>query len=90
MWGNTIVDFDPNDFLGITKIHRKEIQMKDHDYDQEDTSAVFESFKSAVAYNTIRFYRNEMSKEDYFKSMVVILGKDTFDRVIEILDDKNE
>jgi hypothetical protein len=46
----------------------------------------FESFTRGISIDVVRFNRGEISKEDFYKNMVVKLGKDTFTKTIEILD----
>jgi hypothetical protein len=51
------------------------------------TTKEFESLTSGIAANTIKLDRGEMSTKDYVKLMKIILGKEVFERAIEILDE---
>ncbi|MCL1823254.1 MAG: hypothetical protein FWG44_03540 [Oscillospiraceae bacterium] len=51
------------------------------------TAKEFESLTSGIAANTIKLDRGEMSIKDYVKLMKIILGKEVFEKAIEILDE---
>jgi DNA polymerase III sliding clamp (beta) subunit (PCNA family) len=51
------------------------------------TAKEFESYTRSIALNTIKLERGEMSQKDYVKTMKVILGKETFEETIKILDE---
>jgi len=50
------------------------------------TAEEFKSFKRALALEAVRFKRGEMEKDDYYKTLVVTLGKEVFEETIQILD----
>ena len=53
------------------------------------TTKEFESLTGGIALNTVRLKRGEMSIEDFEKFMKITLGKEMFQRAIEILDEKD-
>jgi hypothetical protein len=53
------------------------------------TAKEFESFKSGIVVNTVKLKNGEMSVDDYVKTMKVILGVDTFQKVEEVLYTKD-
>jgi hypothetical protein len=47
----------------------------------------FKSFKRSITVNTVKFNRGKLSKEEYYENMVAILGIDTFEETIKIIDE---
>jgi len=50
------------------------------------TAEEFKSFKRGLALDAIKFKRGEMEKDDYYKTLVVTLGREIFEETINILD----
>jgi hypothetical protein len=46
----------------------------------------FNSFKRGLSLDIVKFNRGKMDKEEFYKSMVTILGKDIFEETIQVFD----
>ena len=51
------------------------------------TTKEFESLTGGIVLNLIRYDRGEMSKEMLMQNMKIMLGKETFEKAIDILDE---
>jgi len=54
------------------------------------TTKEFESLTGALALNTIRYDRGEIDKKTFVQNTKVILGKEAFQRAIEIIDELDD
>jgi hypothetical protein len=48
----------------------------------------FKSFKRGLAYDAVQLRRKKMTEEEYYRSLVVALGKDIFEETITVMDEK--
>jgi hypothetical protein len=50
------------------------------------TSEEFKSFKRGIALDAVKFKRGKMDKDEFYKSLVITLGKEIFEETVRILD----
>jgi len=48
----------------------------------------FKSFKRGLAYDAVQLRRKKVTEEEYYRSLVVALGKDTFTETIKTMDEQ--
>jgi hypothetical protein len=46
----------------------------------------FKSFKRGLAYDAVQLRRKKITEEEYYRSLVVTLGEDTFEETIKVMD----